>query len=122
MLAGQAKPDLQTANSPKNLCVDTYMKIRTRFGSQSASLILLRLLIAVQWLASSFINRLNHTLSSRYIPAWKIFANQVNKQEVANKIIFIGVNAKGLLDMRFNPFGNLIAGVVGSAWLAFVQA
>lgn len=58
------------------------------------------------------------SLASRYIPAWKVFANQVDKQDIENHIIFIGVSARGLQDLRFNPFGHLVAGVEVHAQLA----
>ncbi len=51
------------------------------------------------------------THGSRYIPAWKILSNQVPKQDIAGKIIFIGVTANNLLDLRFSPFGYSIPGV-----------
>ncbi len=50
-------------------------------------------------------------LNSRYIPAWKIFEDKINSAEIDGKIVFIGVTASNLLDMRFNPFGHIIAGV-----------
>ena len=60
----------------------------------------------------------SQSLASRYIPAWKVLVNQVKKQDIENDIIFIGVSAKGLQDLRFNPFGHLVAGVEVHAQLA----
>jgi adenylate cyclase len=60
----------------------------------------------------------SRSLANRYIPAWKVFANQVNKQDIENHIVFIGVSAKGLQDLRFNPFGHLVAGIEIHAQLA----
>lgn len=51
------------------------------------------------------------SLPERYIPAWKLLENIVEADEVKDKIIFIGVTAAALLDLRFNPFGYLIPGV-----------
>lgn len=60
----------------------------------------------------------SHILPERYMPAWKVLADEVSKQEVQDKIIFIGVSAKGLLDTRFSPLGYLMTGVEVHAQLA----
>ena len=52
-----------------------------------------------------------HTLASRYIPAWKLLDNKVSIEEVKDKIIYIGVTASALKDMRFTPFGYHVPGV-----------
>lgn len=56
---------------------------------------------------------LNYTdsLPSRYLSAWQLFEDKLNKDDIQNNIIFVGVTAGALLDMRFNPFGHLIPGV-----------
>ncbi len=51
------------------------------------------------------------SLPSRYIPAWKLLQNKVDAAEVKGKIIFIGVTASALKDMRFTPFGRDVPGV-----------
>lgn len=58
------------------------------------------------------------SLPLRYIHAWQILENKVNENEVKGNIIYVGISAKGLLDLRFNPFGNLIPGVEVHAQLA----
>jgi adenylate cyclase len=52
-----------------------------------------------------------NSLASRYIPAWELFEDKVKKDDIQGKIVFIGVTAGALLDMRFNPFGRIIPGV-----------
>ncbi|NOQ34986.1 MAG: CHASE2 domain-containing protein [Methylococcaceae bacterium] len=59
-----------------------------------------------------------HTMPSRYISAWKLLENQVSENEVKGKIIYIGVTASALKDMRFTPFGYNVAGVEIHAQLA----
>lgn len=51
------------------------------------------------------------SLPERYIPAWKLLDNKVETNDIKDKIVFVGVTAGALLDMRFNPFGYLIPGV-----------
>ncbi|MGZ8224063.1 MAG: CHASE2 domain-containing protein, partial [Methylobacter sp.] len=51
------------------------------------------------------------SLPERYIPAWQLLEDKIKKDDIQGKIIFIGVTAGALLDMRFNPFGYLIPGV-----------
>lgn len=51
------------------------------------------------------------SLTERYIPAWQLLEDKVKRDDIQGKIIFIGVTAGALLDMRFNPFGYLIPGV-----------
>jgi adenylate cyclase len=52
-----------------------------------------------------------HSFPERYIPAWQVFENKVKKDDLKDAIVFVGVTAGALLDMRFNPFGYLIPGV-----------
>ncbi|MCK5872415.1 MAG: adenylate/guanylate cyclase domain-containing protein [Methylococcales bacterium] len=52
-----------------------------------------------------------HTRPSRYISAWKLLENHVLANEIKGKIIYIGVTASALKDMRFTPFGYSVAGV-----------
>ncbi|MGR9012194.1 MAG: CHASE2 domain-containing protein [Gammaproteobacteria bacterium] len=52
-----------------------------------------------------------HSLPERYIPAWQLFEDQVKIDDIKDKIVFVGVTAGALMDMRFNPFGYLIPGV-----------
>jgi adenylate cyclase len=50
----------------------------------------------------------------RSIPAWKILAGEIPREEIEGKILLIGSSAQGLMDLRFNPFG-LMAGVEAHA-------
>lgn len=52
-----------------------------------------------------------HSLPERFIPAWQLLEDKVKKEDIKDKIVFVGVTAGALLDMRFNPFGYLIPGV-----------
>lgn len=52
-----------------------------------------------------------HELASRYIPAWQVFTGKIDKEVINGHIVFIGVTASNLFDMRFNPFGRIIPGV-----------
>ena len=56
---------------------------------------------------------INYTkpVASRYIPAWKVFANEVPAEQLAGHILLIGTSAQGLMDLRFSPLGGAIPGV-----------
>ena len=47
----------------------------------------------------------------RYIPAWKILSDPSARAQVKDKIVLIGASAKGLMDLRFSPFREIIPGV-----------
>ena len=47
----------------------------------------------------------------RYIPAWKVLAGQVPREQVEGHILLIGTSAHGLMDLRFSPMGTIIPGV-----------
>ena len=47
----------------------------------------------------------------RYIPAWKVLANQVPADEIRGRVVLVGTSAQGLMDLRFSPLGGIIAGV-----------
>jgi len=68
--------------------------------------------------SSEILLHYTHTLASRYIPAWKLLDNQISIEEIKNKIIYIGVTASALKDMRFTPFGYNVPGVEVHAQLA----
>lgn len=50
-------------------------------------------------------------LEERYIPAWKLLEGKANPDLLKNHIVFFGTSAKGLLDLRFSPLGDMIPGV-----------
>lgn len=47
----------------------------------------------------------------RYIPAWKVLAGKVPREQVEGHILLIGTSAQGLMDLRFSPMGTIIPGV-----------
>ncbi|MEO0391897.1 MAG: adenylate/guanylate cyclase domain-containing protein [Pseudomonadota bacterium] len=51
------------------------------------------------------------TRAERYIPAIDVFNNPDVEAQIADKYIFIGTSAPGLLDLRSSPLDQLIAGV-----------
>ncbi|MBF0311419.1 MAG: adenylate/guanylate cyclase domain-containing protein [Magnetococcales bacterium] len=48
---------------------------------------------------------------SLYVPAWQILEGKVDPTLIAGHILYIGTSAKGLLDLRFSPLGEIIPGV-----------
>jgi adenylate cyclase len=51
------------------------------------------------------------TESRRFIPAWKVLNESVDRSEVQNRIIIIGVSAGGLGDQRATPINASVSGV-----------
>ena len=49
--------------------------------------------------------------AGRYLPAWKVLAGGIPRAELEGKIVLVGTSAKGLLDLRFSPFGRAMPGV-----------
>ncbi|MBI5202980.1 MAG: adenylate/guanylate cyclase domain-containing protein [Elusimicrobia bacterium] len=47
----------------------------------------------------------------RFIPVWKIFKNEVPREEIENGILFLGTSAQGLRDIRATPINGSAAGV-----------
>lgn len=50
-------------------------------------------------------------VSDRYIPAWKVLADQVPKALLEGHLVLLGTSAPGLMDMRFSTLGRIIPGV-----------
>jgi adenylate cyclase len=48
---------------------------------------------------------------SRYIPAWKVLANEVPADRLKGKMLLVGSSAQGLMDLRVSPLGKIIPGV-----------
>lgn len=61
--------------------------------------------------ASDVRPRFSATEPRRFIPAWKILADQVAKDEIEGRIIFIGTSAAGLRDQRATPIDASVPGV-----------
>jgi len=52
---------------------------------------------------------------ARYLPAWKVLANDFPPEQVNGHIILVGTSAQGLMDLRFSPMGTTIPGVEAHA-------
>ncbi|MCA1908659.1 MAG: adenylate/guanylate cyclase domain-containing protein, partial [Magnetospirillum sp.] len=48
----------------------------------------------------------------RFVPAWKIVDGSAAKEAIAGHVVFVGASAKGLLDIRLTPGGDIVPGVV----------
>ncbi|AZN38011.1 CHASE2 domain-containing protein [Iodobacter ciconiae] len=53
----------------------------------------------------------------RYLPAWKLLAGQIPKEQLQGKMILVGSSAQGLMDLRFSPLGRILPGVEAHAQL-----
>lgn len=49
--------------------------------------------------------------AERYIPAWKVLAGQVPRDQLENRILLVGTSAQGLMDLRFSPMTGVMPGV-----------
>lgn len=49
--------------------------------------------------------------AERYIPAWKVLSGELDDDQIAAHILFLGTSAKGLQDLKVNPLGGTIPGV-----------
>ncbi|MEY2634054.1 MAG: hypothetical protein RIR00_2708 [Pseudomonadota bacterium] len=47
----------------------------------------------------------------RYLPAWKVLAGEIPAAELEGSLVLVGTSAKGLMDLRFSPLGQVIPGV-----------
>lgn len=47
----------------------------------------------------------------RYLPAWKVLAGEISREQVEGHIVLVGTSAQGLMDLRFSPMGTIIPGV-----------
>ena len=47
----------------------------------------------------------------RYLPAWKVLAGEVPREDIEGRIILIGTSAAGLLDLRATPLDASVPGV-----------
>lgn len=47
----------------------------------------------------------------RYISAWKLLSKQVPPDVLKGKLLLVGSSAQGLMDLRFNPLGQIVPGV-----------
>jgi len=51
----------------------------------------------------------------RYVPAWKILANELPPGSLKGNILIVGTSAQGLMDLRVSPLGTIIPGVEAHA-------
>ena len=55
--------------------------------------------------------KFRHFNSAEYIPAWKVLAGEVPRQDIEGRIILVGTSAPGLLDLRATPLDTAIPGI-----------
>ena len=55
--------------------------------------------------------KFRHFNQAAYIPAWKVLAGEVPKDEIDGRIILIGTSASGLLDLRATPLDAAVPGI-----------
>src|SRR5215472_1074683 len=55
--------------------------------------------------------KFRHFNKTAYIPAWKVLAGDVSKEDIEGRIILIGTSAPGLLDLRATPLDAAVPGI-----------
>ena len=55
--------------------------------------------------------KFRHFNKAAYIPAWKVLAGEVPKEDIEGKIILVGTSAPGLLDLRATPVDAAVPGI-----------
>ena len=55
--------------------------------------------------------KFRHFNQASYIPAWKVLAGEVSKDDIDGRIILVGTSAPGLLDLRATPLDTAVPGV-----------
>ena len=55
--------------------------------------------------------KFRHFNQTAYIPAWKVLAGEVPKDDIEGKIILVGTSAPGLLDLRATPLDAAVPGI-----------
>src|SRR5499427_1549931 len=55
--------------------------------------------------------KFRHFNRAAYIPAWKVLAGEVSKEDIEGRIILIGTSAPGLLDLRATPLDAAVPGI-----------
>ena len=51
------------------------------------------------------------TEAQRSIPVWQVLENKVDPRLLDGHLVVLGTSAQGLMDLRFNPLGQVMAGV-----------
>jgi adenylate cyclase len=55
--------------------------------------------------------KFRHFDKKAYIPAWKVLAGEVPREEIDGRIILVGTSAPGLLDLRATPVDAAVPGI-----------
>src|SRR5262245_3086577 len=55
--------------------------------------------------------KFRHFSKKAYIPAWKVLAGEVPKEEIEGRIMLVGTSAPGLLDLRATPVDAAVPGI-----------
>jgi adenylate cyclase len=55
--------------------------------------------------------KFRHFNNAAYIPAWKVLAGEVSKEDIEGRIILVGTSAPGLLDLRATPVDAAVPGI-----------
>src|SRR6266516_2091017 len=55
--------------------------------------------------------KFRHYNKAEYIPAWKVLAGEVSKDDIEGRIILVGTSAPGLLDLRATPVDAAVPGI-----------
>ncbi len=55
--------------------------------------------------------KFRHFNKASYIPAWKVLAGEVTREEIEGRIILVGTSAPGLLDLRATPVDAAVPGI-----------
>src|SRR5215471_4408246 len=55
--------------------------------------------------------KFRHYNKAEYIPAWKVLAGEVAKDDIEGRIILVGTSAPGLLDLRATPIDAAVPGI-----------
>jgi adenylate cyclase len=55
--------------------------------------------------------KFRHFDKAAYIPAWKVLAGEVAKEEIEGRIMLVGTSAPGLLDLRATPVDAAVPGI-----------
>ena len=55
--------------------------------------------------------KFRHFTKAAYIPAWKVLAGEVSKDDIDGRIILVGTSAPGLLDLRATPVDAAVPGI-----------
>jgi adenylate cyclase len=55
--------------------------------------------------------KFRHFNKAAYIPAWKVLAGDVSREDIEGRIILVGTSAPGLLDLRATPVDAAVPGI-----------